>query len=36
MEIESGSHWGQTSLSSANTTSTKAPTVATQLSLAQQ
>ena len=36
LEVESGSHWGQTSLFSAHTTSTKAPTVTTQLSLALQ
>ena len=29
MEVESGSHWGQTILLSACSTSTKAPTVAT-------
>jgi len=36
MEVESGSHWGQTILISACITSTKAPTVTTQLSLALQ
>ena len=36
MEVESGSQWSQTILLSACCTSTKAPTVATQLSLAQQ
>jgi len=36
MEVESGSHWGQTILISAHSTSTKAPTVTTQLSLALQ
>jgi len=36
MEVESGSHRGQTILLSARCISTKAPTVATQLSLALQ
>jgi len=36
MEIESGSHRGQAVLLSGHSTSTKAPTVATQLSLALQ
>jgi len=36
MEVESGSHQGQTILLSARSTSTKPPTIATQLSLALQ
>ena len=36
MVVESGSHRGQTILLSARSTSTKAPTIATQLSLALQ
>ena len=36
MEVESGSHRGQTILLSARSTSTKLPTIATQLSLALQ
>jgi len=36
MEVESGSHWGQTILIPAHSTSTKAPMVTTQLSLALQ
>jgi len=36
MEVERGSHQGQTILLSASSTLTKAPTVATQLSLALQ
>jgi len=36
MEVESGSHRGQTILLSAGSTSTKPPTIATQLSLALQ
>ena len=36
MEVESGSHRGQTILLSAHSTSTKQPTIATQLSLALQ
>ena len=36
MEVESGSHRGQTILLSARNTSTKPPTTATQLSLALQ
>jgi len=36
MDIESGTHWSQTILLSACCTLTKAPTVTTQLSLAQQ
>ena len=36
MEVESGSHWGQTILLSARSTSTKPPIMATQLSLALQ
>ena len=34
MEVETGSHWDQTILLSAHSTSTKVPTIATQLSLA--
>ena len=36
MEVESGSHHGQTIFLSARSTSTKLPTIATQLSLALQ
>ena len=36
MEVESGSHWDQTSLLSARSTSAKAPTVTTQPSLTLQ
>ena len=36
MEVESVSHWGQTILLSARSTSTKASTVTTQLSLVLQ
>ena len=36
MEVESGSHWGQTILLSERSTSTKPPIMATQLSLALQ
>jgi len=36
MEVESGSHQGRTILLSAHSTSTKPPTIATQLSLALQ
>jgi len=35
MEVESGSHWGQTILLSARSTSTKVPSVSTQLSLSR-